>query len=401
MAHTGLARLAIVACVVGAFVGPSACADSHSPVAATATNATATSPGPTAPGPVGPASACVNAQTDVRATGVRSGFPVLLLGTGLDHPDDLQVAGEVVLVGELGNGHIARFGVPTAIGGFDLLPAVVPKVEGLVRIGTMQFAADQSADRIVAIDGARVTTVLQLSPVPGVEGVDGIGAVGTMLVVPDAPRGQVLFVDQNGRIQRTVPGFGRPVNAWSLPSGAVLIPDEHLNALFLLNPDGTRSMLLGLSVPDDAVTDADGNIFVDSLGRNTLVQVVNGTAVEVAGALGQPQGLGPDGAGNIYVTEEDNGRLDVVVRFFKLQPGLPAAPRLTMSQSVCVTLDRAPAFTAPVTIDPGPGYTVTAQPGTGSVGAVQPTGCSGLCRLHVTVHSGTRTDAVWLQVGVT
>jgi hypothetical protein len=71
-----------------------------------------------------------------------------------------------------------------------------------------------------------------------------------------------------------------------------------------------------------------------------------------------------------------------------------------MSQSVCVALDRAPGFTAPVTIDPGPGYTVTAQPGTGSVGAVQPTGCSGLCRLHVLVHSGTRTDGVWLQVKV-
>jgi hypothetical protein len=361
---------------------------------------TPTSRGPVAPGTAAPAPACVNAQSDLRATGVRSRFPVLLLGTGLDQPDDLQVTGEVVLVGELGNGHIARFGVPTAIGGFDLLPAVVPKVEGLVHIGTMQFAADQSGDRIVAIDGARVTTVLQLRPVPGQEGVDGIGALGDLLVVPDAPRGQVLFADQNGRIRRTVSGFGRPVSAWSLTSGAVLIPDEHLNALFRLNPDGTRTRLLGLSVPDDAVTDADGDIFVDSLGSNTLMQVVNGTGVEVAGALGQPQGLGADGAGNIYVTEEDNGRLDVVVRLFKLQPGLRAAPSLTMSQSVCVALDRAPGFTAPVTIDPGPGYTVTAQPGTGSVGAVQPTGCSGLCRLHVLVHSGTRTDGVWLQVKV-
>jgi hypothetical protein len=397
MVRTRLARLAIVAvvaCLLGACVGPSAAP--QSPVAVTTPHAPAVSPGPGGPGPVAPA--CVNAQTDLRATGVRSRFPVLLLGTGLDHPDDLQVTGEVVLVGELGNGHIARFGGPTAIGGFDLLPAVVPKVEGLVRIGTTQFAADQSNDRIVAIDGAQVTTVLQLSPVPGREGVDGIGAAGNMLVVPDSPRGQVLVVDQNGAIQRSVPGFGRPVNAWSLPSGAVLIPDENLNALFQLDPDGTRTTLLRLSVPDDAVTDADGDIFVDSLGHDTLVQVVNGAAVEIAGALGQPQGLGPDGAGNLYVTEEDNGRLDVVVRSFKLQPGRPAAPTLSTSQSVCVAVDRAPGFTAPVTIDPGPGYTVTAQPGTGSVGAVQPTGCSGLCRLDVTVHSGTRTDGVWLQV---
>jgi hypothetical protein len=326
---------------------------------------------------------------------------VLLLGTGLDQPDDLQVTGGVVLVGELGNGHLARFGGPAAIGGFDVLPAVVPKVEGLVRIGTVQYAADQDTDRIVAIDGARVTTVLQLSPVPGREGVDGIGAMGNLLVVPDSPRGQVLFVDQNGRIQRAVPGFGRPVNAWSLPSGAVLVPDENLNALLRLNPDGTRTTLLDLPVPDDVVTDADGNIFVDSLGADTVVQVVNGTGVEVAGAFGQPQGLGPDGAGNLYVTEEDNGRLDLVVRSFKLQPGRRAAPSVTAGQSVCVALDRAPGFTAPVTIDPGSGYTVTAQPGPGSAGAVQPTGCSGLCQLNITVHSGTKTDSVWLQAKVT
>jgi hypothetical protein len=62
-----------------------------------------------------------------------------------------------------------------------------------------------------------------------------------------------------------------------------------------------------------------------------------------------------------------------------------------------VALDRASGFTAPVTIDPGAGYAVTAQPGTGSTGAIQPTGCTGPCKVHVTVHSGSGTDAVWLQ----
>ena len=403
MMHARLARLATVALVVGAFVGPSSAARAavRAPGPTTSVpNAAVRDPGPATgvPNAAPAAPACVNAQTDQRATGVRSRFPVLLLGTGLDHPDDLQVSGEVVLVGELGNGNIARFGTSTAIGGSELLPAVVPTVEGLVRIGATQFVANQGADRIVTVDGARVTTFLQLRPVRGREGVDGIGAVGNTLVVPDAPRGQVLFVDLTGRIVRTVSGFGRPVNAWPLPSGAVLIPDENLNSLFRLNPDGTRTRLLRISIPDDAVTDADGNIFVDSLGRDTVVQVVNGTAVEVAGALGQPQGMGADAAGNLYVTEEDNGRLDLIVRAVKLQPGLRMPPSLTATQSACVALDRAPGFTAAVTIDPGAGYTVTAQPGTGSLGAVRPTGCSGLCRLHVTVHSGTRTDGVWLQV---
>src|SRR5881392_1816468 len=135
------------------------------------------------------APACVAAQTDQRAAGVRSALPVLRLATGLNQPDDLQVSGDVILVGQLGNGRIARLGVPTAVGGFDLLPAVVPTVEGIVQIGTTQFAANQGADRIVTINGAQVTTFLQLRPEIGREGVDGIGAVGNTLVVPDAPRG--------------------------------------------------------------------------------------------------------------------------------------------------------------------------------------------------------------------
>jgi len=343
----------------------------------------------------------VNAQTGQRTPGVRSRFPVQLLASGLNHPDDMQVTGEVVLVGQLGNGRIARFGVPTAIGGFDLLPAVVPTIEGMVRIGDVQFAANQGADRIVTINGARVTTFLQLRPVPGREGVDGIGAVGNTLVVPDAARGRVLFVDLNARIRRTVRGFARPVNAWPLPNGAVLIPDENAARLVRINPDFTRTTVLrGLSLPDDVVADAAGNIFITSLGRDAVVQAVNGTAVEVAGNLGQPQGLGPDAADNLYVTEENNGRVDVIVRFFKLQPGLRTAPQVTATDSVCVMVDRAPDFTAAVTIDPGPGYTVVAQPGDGSPGAIRPTGCTGLCRIHVMVHSGARRDAVWLQVRV-
>ena len=84
--------------------------------------------GPAAP--AAPAATCVAAQVDQRAAGVRSTFPVLQLATGLNEPDDVQVTGDVILVGQLGNGRIARLGVPTAVGGFDLLPAVVPTVEG-------------------------------------------------------------------------------------------------------------------------------------------------------------------------------------------------------------------------------------------------------------------------------
>jgi hypothetical protein len=204
------------------------------------------------------ATGCVSVQIDQRVPGVRSSLPVLLLATGLDQPDDVQVSGDVVLVGQLGNGRIARLGVPTAIGGFDLLPAVVPTVEGLVLIGTTQFAADQGADHIVTVDGAGVTTFLPLRPVAGREGVDGIGKVDGTLVVPDSARGQVLFVSLDGRIQRSVSGFARPTGAWPLPSGAVLIADENGGAVVRIDPDGTKTTLLrGLPLTDDVVTDAN------------------------------------------------------------------------------------------------------------------------------------------------
>ena len=293
-----------------------------------------------------PAPACVPVQTDQRAPGVRSQLPVLLLASGLNEPDDIQVTGNVVLIGQLGNGRIARLGVSTAVGGFDLLPAVVPTVEGLVQIGGTQFAANQDADRIVTVNGSTVTTFLQLRPVRGREGVDGIGHVGNTLVVPDSPRGRVLFVGPNGQIQRTVTGFARPVNAWPLPNGAVLIPDEHAAMLVRINPDGTKTTLLtGLGFPDDVVTDSTGAIFTDSLTRNNVVRVVNGTAMELAGALGQPQGLGIDPADNLIVSEEDNGRVDAIVRTFKLQKASATAPTVPAGQSACVALDRAPGFT--------------------------------------------------------
>jgi hypothetical protein len=211
----------------------------------------------------------------------------------------------------------------------------------------------------------------------------------------------VLFVGPDGRIQRTVGGFARPVNAWPLQGGAVLIPDEHAASLIRINPDGTKTTLLrGLGFPDDVVTDSTGAIFTDSLTRNDVVQVVNGKAVELASGLGQPQGLGADPADNLIVTEEDNGRVDAIVRTFKLPQGLASAPALAAGKDACVALDRAPGFTGAVTIDPGSGYTVTTQPGTGSVGAIRFTGCTGLCRVRVTVHSGARTDAVWVQARV-
>jgi hypothetical protein len=355
---------------------------------------------PIAPSPPSPPAAtppCAAAQADTRAAGVRSGDPVLQLASGLDEPDDLLVQGGQVLVGELGSGRVARVGGDAPVGAPERLPVKVPVVEGLAVIGGTLYAADQADDRVVTVHGSQTATFLQLRAVPGVEGVDGIAAQGSTLVVPDSPHGTVLFVDQGGRVVRRAGGFARPTGPWPLADGSVLIADENAGAVERLAPDGGRAVLAGgVPLADDVAEDGRGTVYAISIADGSLVRVAGDRPVDVAAGLGEPQGLGLDGAGNPIVTEYSRGRLDAVVTSFKLQPPLPGGPALAPRQPLCVALDRAPGFTAPVEIRPGPGYTVLRQPGAGSQGSVLPSGCSGQCRLTLTAASGGAADAVEL-----
>ncbi|HKF76993.1 MAG TPA: hypothetical protein VKF59_12675 [Candidatus Dormibacteraeota bacterium] len=340
---------------------------------------------------------CAPAQADARAGGVASGLPVLQLATGLTQPDDVLADGDQVLVGELGPGRIARVGGDGPVGGVDRLPVQIPLVEGMARVGGTLYAADQADDRVVAVRDTQVTTLIQLQPVRGLEGVDGIAAAGGALIVPDSPRGAVLFVGPDGQVQRRVAGFARPTGAWSLPDGAVVVADENAGAVVRLAPDGSRQTLVsGLPLADDVVAGADGRIFAISISQGRVVQVVNGGAVDVASGLRSPQGLGIDQAGNLLVTEYDIGRLDAIVTAFALQPAVPAGPVLAPGQPLCVRLVRAPGFQDGIEIEAGPGYSVVQQPGTGSEGSILPTGCSGQCRVRVAVRSGDRVQPLWL-----
>jgi hypothetical protein len=340
---------------------------------------------------------CAPAQTDTRAPGVVSSQPVLQLATGLAQPDDVLVDGDQVLVGELGTGHIARVGGDAPVGGVDRLPVSIPVVEGIARVGGTLLAADQADDRVVTVRGSDVATFLQLQPVRGLDGVDGIAAAGSTLLVPDSPRGTVLFVGPDGQVQRRVGGFARPTGVWPLADGSVIVADENGGTVVQVAPDGGRQTLVsGLPLADDVVADAAGHVYAISINGGRLVQVAGGRAVDVASSLQSPQGLGIDQAGNLLVTESGIGRLDAVVTTFAPQPATPGGPMLVPGQSLCVRLVRVQGFQDPVEIAPGPGYTDIEQPGSGSEGSVVPTGCSGQCRVQVTVRSGAATLSISL-----
>jgi hypothetical protein len=284
------------------------------------------------------------------ASGVSSADPVLLLASGLNGPDDLlYVDGGGVLVGEHGDGHIAKI---TADGSLSRLPQVIPEAEGIAQMDGITYVADQYNARVVALTDTGVRTVIQLVPVASGENLDGIGANGGLIVVPDSPHGTVLFVDPAGHITRRETGFSRPAGVWVNPTGTPgpwLIADENASAVFSLrNAGGHDVVARNLAGVDDVVRTDAGHVVVILPGPGRLFDVSSGT--DIARGLHNPQGLGFDGAQNLLVTESDNGRLDLVVTTFVITTP-SGTVQLAPGQAVCYGVSRAPGFTDPVQVE--------------------------------------------------
>jgi len=278
-----------------------------------------------------------------------------------------------VLVGEHGDGHIAKVGGPK---GTTNLPQIVPQAEGIAKIGDTIYVADQVHNRVVALTGNSVRTVIQLQPDPAGLNLDGIDANGTQLVVPDSPHGTVLFVDPSGRVTAREGGFSRPAGVWANPTGQggrYLIADENANAVFELKNAGGHTRLAGnLPGVDDVVRASDGHVLVTLPGLGKLRDATSGA--DVARGLRNPQGLGFDGAQNLLVTESDAGRLDLVVRTFAIQVPAPAV-KLQPGQAVCLGILRAPGFSASLNVEQVTGADVPAQPSSLTSVEVVPAPC--------------------------
>ena len=317
-----------------------------------------------------------------------SSNPVLLLATGLNAPDDLLYLSSdgTVLVGEHGNGHIAKIGGARRL---TRLPQIVPEVEGIAQIGATIYVADQFHARVVALSGRGVRTVIQLQLDASGLNLDGIDANGTQLIVADSPHGTVLFVDQSGHVAARQGGFSRPAGVWANPTGqggAYLVADENASAVFALTSAGGFTKLAGnLPGVDDVVRDSNGHVLVTLPGQGILRDVTSGG--NVALGLRNPQGLGFDGAQNLLVTESDAGRLDLVVKTFALQVPAPAV-RLLPGQGVCLGILRAPGFTSALNVEQVTGATVAAQPTSSASFEVVPGPCAqATCTVSVVVGS--------------
>jgi hypothetical protein len=307
------------------------------------------------------------------APGVTSADPVLLLASGLNGPDDLYYydSDGSVLVGEHGNGRLARVGPA----GFTRLPQVVGEAEGITEIGGTTYVADQMHNRVVALTDTGVRTVLQLQPDPNGLNLDGISSdlSGTGLVIPDSPHGTVLFVDTNGHVTSRVGGFRRPAGSAPDPSqGGYLIADENLSAVFEIKNGQVTRLASGLPGVDDAVRTQSGHVLVTLPAPGRLFDVSSGR--NLASGLRNPQGLGFDGAQNVLVTESDSGRLDLVVTTFAVE--VPAGTvQLAPGQGVCLRVLRAPGNAEDLKVYGTAGAVPLLDPGTGATGEVVPPRC--------------------------
>jgi hypothetical protein len=358
----------------------------------TAVSVATPSPTPTPTPSVAPLP-CVQPGALPRTPGIGSSLPVVRLATGLNGPDDLLYVDSdgSVLVGEHGDGHIARVKGPNQLA---RLPQVVPEVEGIAQVGGVTYVADQQNNRVVALtDSGGVKTLIQLQPVPSGENLDGISTddKGTGLVIPDSPHGVVYFVDTSGHITGRTAGFSRPAGSWPEPGG-YLIADENAGAVFEIKGGRVTRLAGGLAGVDDAVRTGDGHVLVILPGSGQLRDVTAGK--NVATGLRNPQGLDFDGAQNVLLTESDIGRVDLVVRTFAA-----AAPtgvlQLQPGQPVCIGLLRAPGYTAAVVFHEAVGADPITDPGTGDQGEVVPATChQASCTATLVLRSGDGDEFV-------
>jgi len=346
------------------------------------------SPAASSPAPSPSPPPCVQPAARPVTPGVSSADPVLLLASGLNGPDDLLYQdGGTVLVGEHGDGHIARI---TADGSLTRLPQVIPEVEGFAQVGDTVYVADQFHARVVSLTPTGVQTLIQLQPVASGENLDGISAdlKGSALVVPDSPHGTVLFVDTTGRITGRTSGFSRPAGSAPDPElGGYLIADENASAVFELKDGRIRRLAGGLPGVDDAVRDARQHLLAILPGRGQLFDATSGGAV-VSG-LRNPQGLAFDGAQNLLVTESDSGRLDLVVTSFAVS--VPTGViQLVPGQGVCYGILRAPGNTDSINLYESVGALPATDPLTGSQGEVVPSRCTlAVCTVSLAIQGPT------------
>jgi len=244
---------------------------------------------------------------------------VIVLAGNLPEPDDLLLTPDgSILVSDVTDGTLKQL---ARDGQLRLVLSGLSSPEGMVLLpdGSLVIA-EQGRNRLVRYDfnSQTLTPFLNLENHTGNLGVDGLAWNGSAIIVPDSPNGRVLAVSPDGATVRTIAsGLTRPTGAWPEAGGNLLLADENGDAVFRLGTDGSLEKIASFSIPDDVIEDAEGNIFVVTLGDDAIHLIPAGTNQDVilVSGLNNPQGLIFDSDGSLVVTDSGAHRLiKVVVR---------------------------------------------------------------------------------------
>jgi sugar lactone lactonase YvrE len=274
----------------------------------------------------------------------------------LKSPDDLAWDLKVnLLVSDINAGTISRYSIST--GKLAPLRGQLHSPEGMVvRSDGAILVAEQALNRILRLDpNSYVPGPWRNFPNntgrPGIDGIAQVSPTGDV-IVPDSPNGTVYKVTGDGAtITRIGSGMVRPVGAGIDKQGRIYVADEAAaGAIWIIstNPPEQRR-IGGFAFPDDVVIDPDGNALVNTLGvnDNAIHQIAaDGKQSVILSGLKNPQGIEVDGAGYIYFTEIDAGKVERLVRSFALV--VPTVVRTSSAYVICPSLRRASAFSAPI-----------------------------------------------------
>ena len=240
---------------------------------------------------------------------------VIILAENLPEPDDLLFGPDgSIYISDVGDGTIRRY---TQDGKLEVILSGLNEPEGMVILpdGSLVIA-EQGENRLIRYDLINKTlqSFLQLTNHTSQLGVDGLAydAQTQTIIAPDSPNGTVLRVSADGKTVSTIAsGFARPTGAWVEADGSILVVDENGNSLNRIHRDGRIEKLADLSIPDDVIEDANGNIFVNTIGDNAI-HLISAEAHQdsiLVSDIIDPQGIIFDTDGNLIVTDPGHHRL--------------------------------------------------------------------------------------------
>jgi sugar lactone lactonase YvrE len=243
---------------------------------------------------------------------------MMVLAENLPGPDDLLLAPDgSIYISDVTDGTVRRL-MPD--GKLQVVLSGLSEPEGMVLLtdGTLVIA-EQGKNRLLIYDlqAKTLKPFLNLENKTPNAGVDGIALdarpqLPASLIIPDSPNGTVLRLSLDGqKLTEIGRGFLRPTGAWVEPDGSVLVVDENAGLLSRIHLDGKVERIASLPTPDDVIEDEAGNIFVCTLGDNSIHVIRAETRQDILlfRNLAGPQGLVFDAAGNLVVTDSGHHRL--------------------------------------------------------------------------------------------